>query len=462
MGFCQQQEGNSQRENISVVSKLELNKEEGLIRLSDTAPNKVANMTPKEFIENKINSCDSNMIGSDVESFNVNKNSDINRVVENSIVEREEDVPTKEIKGLKFCDTEKGQKENTDADKKEEHKGNFKESKHSLHDFDLLQDLGKGAFGDVFLVRKNKGSDLGQHFALKMIYKKKIKEDEHYSIHFKSERTALGVVRDGTFLSTLFYAFQTETNLYLVMDYNSGGQLLNQFVGKNLLFEREMRFYLCELLVALEYLHEHDIIHRDIKPENILLDKSGHIVLIDYGLSKLSGSHMNESYVGTEPYIAPEIILHKPHDRMVDFWSIGVLGFEMVNGTPPFSLRNTDENLRKAVLHQTPQFSPKKFAKTTQLLLTGLLQKNPKIRFGCFDKKGAGGMPGVMAHKFFKGVKWPDVRARKMRPPSVPEYSDPVKLKARPFTEPPDSSCFRRHFGDYEYCYSNLKEPLKS
>lgn len=451
MGFCQQQEGCNSQENIS-GTKLEYVMGENLLgKNNNSVEREHIVMTPKEVLENNTHLMNSDPCEHDSESC---ENEGVRKcsVIENTVVDKVGDLTTKQIEALKLSSTEKGQEENKETDKKKE-TARKEVSKHTVCDFDLLDNLGKGAFGDVFLVRKNKGSDVGHHFALKMIYKSKIKEDEHFSTHFKSERTALGVVRGGTFLSNLFYAFQTETNLYLVMDYNSGGQLLHQFVGKNLLFEKEMKFYLSELLVAVEYLHTHDIIHRDIKPENILLDRQGHIILIDYGLSKLTGHNLNESYVGTEPYIAPEIIQHKPHDRMVDFWSVGVLGFEMVNGTPPFSLRNTDENLRKAVLHQTPQFSPKKFSKSTQSLLSGLLQKNPKIRFGCYDKKGAGGMAGVMAHRFFKGVRWGDVRARRLRPPVVPEYADPARRPPRPFLEPHDASGFRRHFSGYEYCY---------
>lgn len=327
----------------------------------------------------------------------------------------------------------------------------------SVNDFNFIKLIGKGAFGDVFLVRKKHGVDAGQTYALKMVYKAKVKEDKMYEINFKSEREALEIVRDGIFLSRLYYAFQSPGHLFIVMDYNSGGQLLNQFIGKNVLLIKEVKFYICELLVAVDYLHKRGIIHRDIKPENVLLDIAGHIVLIDYGLSKHDNGTPNESYVGTEPYIAPEILQRKTHDRMADFWSIGVLGYEMLAGQPPFDLSLTTEQMNRAVVKQEVRYDPKVFQKLFKSLLVGLLQKCPRSRLGAITKGNKGGMEAVMNHKFFKSVNWQEVRQRKFKPPLIPEAEDISGRKERPFKEPKFDD-YRNHFDGYEYSWEACSE----
>ncbi|XP_018021869.1 probable serine/threonine-protein kinase DDB_G0277449 [Hyalella azteca] len=322
----------------------------------------------------------------------------------------------------------------------------------SVADFSYLKKVGKGAFGDVFLVRKKTGKDEGAIYALKMIYKCKVLDDEYLTIHFRSEKEALQRVRAGPFLSTLFYAFQSVEHLFLVMDYNGGGQLLQQFIGKNVLLENHMRIYLAELVLAVDYLHIREIIHRDIKPENVLLDKQGHVVLIDFGLSKLVTGAPNESHVGTEPYIAPEILQHHPHDRMADFWSLGVLGYEMVAGSPPWSLDMSDEKLRKAVLEREPQYNSRLFGKPCKSLLQGLLQKSPKQRLGAVHKNNTGGIQDIKTHKFFKCVKWNAVAERKLKPPSLPPVEDFSQYRDKAFKEPKDKG-FRRYFPDYQYSW---------
>ncbi|KAF2361532.1 Protein kinase domain [Trinorchestia longiramus] len=365
------------------------------------------------------------------------------------------------------CDTKKGK---THMQKKEalcpagatkkavsEREPELPEGCISVADFSYLKRVGKGAFGDVFLVRKKTGQDAGRNYALKMIYKCKVADDEYLTVHFRSEKEALQRVRAGPFLSTLYYAFQSPEHLFLIMDYNSGGQLLQQFIGKNVLLENHMRVYLAELVLAVDFLHIREIIHRDIKPENVLLDRQGHVVLIDFGLSKLVTGVPNESHVGTEPYIAPEILQHRPHDRMADFWSLGVLGYEMVAGSPPWSLDLSDEKLRKAVLEREPQFNSRLFHKPCKALLQGLMQKNPKQRLGAYNKNDTGGIRDIKGHKFFKCLKWNMVAERKMKPPSVPPLEDLNQYLPKPFTEPKDKG-FRRYFPDYQFSWLDETE----
>ncbi|WVY91282.1 hypothetical protein V8G54_036796 [Vigna mungo] len=197
-----------------------------------------------------------------------------------------------------------------------------------VEDFELLKVVGQGAFGKVYQVRRAGTSEI---YAMKVMRKDKIIERNHAE-YVKSERDILTKV-DNPFVVRLRYAFQTKYRLYLVLDFVNGGHLFFQLYHQGLFREDLARFYAAEIICAVSYLHANDVMHRDLKPENILLDADGHAVLTDFGLAKqFNGTERSNSMCGTVEYMAPEIVMGKGHDKAADWWSVGILLYEMLTG----------------------------------------------------------------------------------------------------------------------------------
>lgn len=195
----------------------------------------------------------------------------------------------------------------------------------------------KGTFGQVYQVRKK---DTGRIYAMKVLSKSVIVKKKEVA-HTLGERNILvrTAMTDSPFIVGLKFSFQTPTDLYLVTDYMSGGELFYHLQKEGKFGEQRAKFYVAELILALEHLHNHDIVYRDLKPENILLDANGHIALCDFGLSKanLTANSTTNTFCGTTEYLAPEVLLDEHgYTKMVDFWSLGVLVFEMCCGWSPF------------------------------------------------------------------------------------------------------------------------------
>ena len=215
-------------------------------------------------------------------------------------------------------------------------------TKRSLtpRDFDILKLVGKGTFGRVFQVRKK---DTRRIYAMKVLSKKEIVAKKEVA-HTIGERKILQRSLESPFLVGLKFSFQTESELFLVTDFKSGGELFWHLQRESRFSEERARFYIAELVLALEHLHKHDIVYRDLKPENILLDATGHVALCDFGLSKpdLPANQLTNTFCGTTEYLAPEILLDDlGYSKMVDFWSLGVLLFEMLCGWSPFYNEDT-------------------------------------------------------------------------------------------------------------------------
>uniref|UniRef100_A0A2I3GXP5 Ribosomal protein S6 kinase n=2 Tax=Nomascus leucogenys TaxID=61853 RepID=A0A2I3GXP5_NOMLE len=228
------------------------------------------------------------------------------------------------------------------------------EEKVSVENFELLKVLGTGAYGKVFLVRKAGGHDAGKLYAMKVLRKAALVQRAKTQEHTRTERSVLELVRQAPFLVTLHYAFQTDAKLHLILDYVSGGEMFTHLYQRQYFKEAEVRVYGGEIVLALEHLHKLGIIYRDLKLENVLLDSEGHIVLTDFGLSKEFLTEEKErtfSFCGTIEYMAPEIIRSKAgHGKAVDWWSLGILLFELLTGASPFTLegeRNTQAETRK-------------------------------------------------------------------------------------------------------------------
>jgi serine/threonine protein kinase len=236
-----------------------------------------------------------------------------------------------------------------------------------VNDFEFLKMIGKGTFGRVFQVRKK---DTRRIYAMKVLSKKEVIDKKEVQ-HTIGERNILQQSSDCPFLLGLKFSFQSPGELFLVMDYKSGGVRhffltlslsLNYTIKKIVLIitlqknsimqelfhhlqkegrftEERARFYTAEIVLALEHLHMYNIVYRDLKPENILLDATGHIVLCDFGLSKpnLNQDELTTTFCGTTEYLAPEVLLDDHgYSKLVDFWSLGVLLFEMCCGWSPF------------------------------------------------------------------------------------------------------------------------------
>ncbi|KAG7198898.1 hypothetical protein KM043_015719 [Ampulex compressa] len=299
--------------------------------------------------------------------------------------------------------------------------------------FDLLKVLGTGAYGKVFLVRKRTGTDAGRLYAMKVLKKASIVQKKKTTEHTKTERQVLEAVRDSPFLVTLHYAFQTDAKLHLILDYVSGGELFTHLYQREHFTEDEVRIYIGEVILALEHLHKLGIIYRDIKLENILLDREGHIVLTDFGLSKEFLPHERDSnaraysFCGTIEYMAPEVVRggSAGHDIAVDWWSVGVLTYELLTGASPFTVegeKNTQQEISRRILKMEPPI-PNHLNPTVRNFISRLLVKDPRQRLG----GGPRDAKELKEHPFFNKAPppftWEALERRQITPPFVPRIT---------------------------------------
>ncbi|KAH8103312.1 Pkinase-domain-containing protein [Cristinia sonorae] len=290
----------------------------------------------------------------------------------------------------------------------------FKPARHeslAIEQFDLLKVIGKGSFGKVMQVRKK---DTQRIYALKTIRKANIASRPGEITHILAERTVLALVNN-PFIVPLKFSFQTPDKLYLVMSFVNGGELFYHLQREGKFDEARSRFYAAELLCALEHLHSFNVVYRDLKPENILLDYTGHIALCDFGLCKLNMSETEKTntFCGTPEYIAPELLESQGYTKTVDWWTLGVLLYEMMTGLPPFYDENV--NLMYQRILSDPLVFPPDMPHDARNVMVGLLQRNPARRLG------AGGAEEIKKHPFFaKHVDWNRLIAKKIQPPFKP------------------------------------------
>lgn len=274
-----------------------------------------------------------------------------------------------------------------------------------------LKLLGCGSFANVFLVKKLTGPDSGTLYAMKILRKAKLRFRDR--LRSKKERDILVDVQH-PFIVKLNYAFQTEGKLFLVLDFIRGGDLFTRLNHEVMFTEEDVKFYLAESLLALTHLHSLGIIYRDLKPENILLDEEGHIKLTDFGLSKEALDDKAYSFCGTVEYMSPEVIARQGHTKSADFWSLGVVMYEMLTGTLPFHGED-----RKETMHQIVKIKlsmPHYLSSEAQSLLRCLFKRNPANRLG----SGSRGGKDIMDHSFFNSINFERLYERKVTPPFIP------------------------------------------
>jgi serine/threonine protein kinase len=292
--------------------------------------------------------------------------------------------------------------------------------KMTTEDFESLRCLGKGTYGTVHLVKQRVTGRLYAQKQLKkasLVVKKKLVEQT------KTERQILESVNRHPFVVKLFYAFQDHEKLYLILEYGQGGELFTHLNTEKMFSETVAAFYMAEMLLALSHLHNDlGVVYRDLKPENCLLDADGHLLLTDFGLSKVSADPTDEcnSILGTVEYMAPEVILGKKYSKPVDWWSFGALGYDLMTGNPPFRGGNhakIQENIVKQKL-ALPYF----LSADAKDLLTRLLRKDPAKRLGSVIPKD---LQTLKKHRFFRKIDWKKLEARELEPPIQPMITDP-------------------------------------
>ncbi|XP_027091413.2 probable serine/threonine protein kinase IRE4 isoform X1 [Coffea arabica] len=313
----------------------------------------------------------------------------------------------------------------------------------SIDDFEIIKPISRGAFGKVYLARKRTTGDL---FAIKVLKKMDMLRKNDID-RILAERNILITVRN-PFVVRFFYSFTSTDHLYLVMEYLNGGDLYSLLQKVGCLEEDVARIYISELVLALEYLHSLGIVHRDLKPDNILIAHDGHIKLTDFGLSKIglmnstsdlsrcetkenngSGDHgqnnpdtvdrCQRSAVGTPDYLAPEILLGTQHGYAADWWSVGIILFELITGFPPFTAELPEIIFDNILNRSIPWPSvPIEMSHEAQDLIDRFLDHDPDLRLG------AKGASEVKAHPFFRGVDWDNLALQKAAFVPQPESMD--------------------------------------
>ena len=322
--------------------------------------------------------------------------------------------------------------------------------KVTYNDFIPLKLLGRGSFGEVLLVKLKA---TGKIYAMKILEKKLLKIKKQQS-HTKTERDLM-VKINSPFIVNIKSAFQDETNLYLVSEFMPGGDMFfHMHDGQIVTFDvQKTKFYILELVLALESLHKNNMVYRDLKPENILLDDKGHIKLTDFGLSKILEDEKDKAFTicGTPQYLAPEVLLKQGYDKTIDWWSLGCIMYEMLVGKLPFPYRRDTKMSLK--IYDKKIIFPKNIDKDAEDLIKKLLVVNPKERLGY----GPNGCDDVKNHPFFNGVDWDLAYEKKLPPPFVPKLKGEMDLRYFDsiFTDEPIGGEKRKNTRDRERELSN-------
>ncbi|KAJ3166445.1 Serine/threonine kinase [Geranomyces variabilis] len=284
----------------------------------------------------------------------------------------------------------------------------------TLNDFNFLAVLGRGAFGKVMLASEKATQSL---YAIKALKKEFIiQNDDVKSTKLEKRIFQAASAAHHPFLVNLHSCFQTDTRVYFVMEYVSGGDLMAHIQEKKRFSQARAKFYACEVLLALEYFHANNIIYRDLKLDNILMAPDGHIKVADYGICKenMPYGQTTRTFCGTPDYMAPEVLSSNRYGRSVDWWSFGVLIYVMLVGRYPFHGED-EQDVLDAILNDAVEY-PSNIPKDTLSLLQGLMNKNPARRLG----GGRLGAEEIKRHPYFIGVDWKAFMDKRIPPPWVP------------------------------------------
>uniref|UniRef100_A0A8C2DKD0 protein kinase C n=1 Tax=Cyprinus carpio TaxID=7962 RepID=A0A8C2DKD0_CYPCA len=292
-----------------------------------------------------------------------------------------------------------------------------------LGDFDLIRVIGRGSYAKVLLVRLKKNEQI---YAMKVVKKELVHDDEDID-WVQTEKHVFEQASTNPFLVGLHSCFQTESRLFLVIEYVNGGDLMFHMQRQRKLPEEHARFYAAEICIALNFLHEKGIIYRDLKLDNVLLDQDGHIKITDYGMCKegIRPGDTTSTFCGTPNYIAPEILRGEDYGIFsVDWWALGVLMFEMMAGRSPFDIitDNPDMNTEEYLFQGEEILFPNIFHTFSQISFLNTLHFSSLI---CWLNTG---FTDIKSHTFFRSIDWDQLEQKQVTPPFKPQITDDYGL----------------------------------
>lgn len=288
-----------------------------------------------------------------------------------------------------------------------------------LVDFKTIATLGLGGFGRVELVQDK--ADTTKTYALKYLGKRHIVETKQQE-HVYNEKNIL-ISMDSPFIIQLYKTFKDARYVYLLMEVCLGGELWTILRDKDHFDEPTSRFYCACVVEALDYLHQRGVVYRDLKPENLLLDNIGYVKLVDFGFAKkISSGTKTWTFCGTPEYVAPEIILNKGHDCSADYWSLGILIYELMTGNPPFTSSDSMTTYNIILRGIDALDFSSRVTKNAQLLIKKLCRENPQERLGNLKD----GIQDIRKNKWYQGFHWSGIQNRTLTPPFKPRIKSPT------------------------------------
>ena len=292
----------------------------------------------------------------------------------------------------------------------------IKEEKVTKSSFDFINIIGRGGFGKVWKVYSRKYKKV---FAMKEMSKSKI-IDKRSEKSVKSERDMLELMNH-PFIINMHFSFQDTDNLYIAMDLLTGGDLRYHICKHKKFFEEQTKFFIACIILSLDYIHTNNILHRDLKPENLVLDSNGYMKLTDFGIAKVYKKENFRETSGTLGYMAPEVLCAQNHTIAVDYFALGVIGYELMNGTRPYIGKNRKEIKEKIMAKQVQvkkEQIPRGWSVESADFINRLLQRKP------INRLGLRGSIEVKEHLWFKDFDWKGLYLYKLKAPFIPKQGD--------------------------------------